>query len=149
MANRNTNPRNPQHSLFRKLTKLLSGPLSGYRQQNIRHPRRIQVDNYASRFKSTSGQTFKKSEYGQKGNYTANYMANQNRADRYADFDQMEYTPEIASALDIYADEITTSNELVPLLNIKTYDEEIKLELDNLFHNVLNIEFNIFGWTRS
>ena len=149
MANRNTNPRNPQHSLFRKLTKLLSGPLSGYKQQNIRHPRRIQVDNYASRFKSTSGQTFKKSEYGQKGNYTANYMANQNRADRYADFDQMEYTPEIASAMDIYADEITTSNELVPLLNIKTYDEEIKLELDNLFHNVLNIEFNIFGWARS
>lgn len=149
MANRNTNPRNPQHDLFKKLTKLLSGPISIMRQQNPRHPRRLQVDNYASRFRSTSGQTFKKSEYGQKGNYTANYMANQNRADRYADFDQMEYTPEIASALDIYADEITTSNELVRLLNIKTHDEEIKIELDNLFHNILNIEFNIFGWARS
>jgi len=149
MANRNTNPRNPQHDLFKKLTKLLSGPVAIMRQQNPRHPRRLQVDNYASRFKSTSGQTFKKSEYGQKGNYTANYMANQNRADRYADFDQMEYTPEIASALDIYADEITTSNELVRLLNIKTHDEEIKIELDNLFHNILNIEFNIFGWARS
>tara|TARA_R110000824_G_scaffold64934_1_gene169474 strand:- start:857 stop:2842 length:1986 start_codon:yes stop_codon:yes gene_type:complete len=149
MANRNSNPRNPQHTLFKKLTKLLSGPISGFRQQNTRHPRRLQVDNYASRFKSSSGQTFKKTEYGQKGNYTANYMANQNRSDRYGDFDQMEYTPEIASAMDIYADEITTSNELVPLLNIKTYDEEIKLELENLFHNILNIEFNIFGWARS
>jgi len=149
MANRNTNPRNPQHQLFRKLTKLLSGPLTMFRQQNQRHPRRLHLDNYASKFTSTSGQTFKKTEYGQKGNFAANYMSNQNRADRYIDFDQMEYMPEIASALDIYADEITTSTELTPLLDIKTHDEEIKIELDNLYHNILNIEFNVFGWARS
>ena len=149
MANRNSNPRNPGHELFRKLTKLLSGPLTTYRQQGVRHPRRLHLDNYSSRFKSTSGQTFKKTEYGQKGNFAANYMSNQNRTDRYMDFDQMEYMPEIASALDIYADEITTSTELTPLLDIKTHDEEIKIELENLYHNVLNIEFNIFGWARS
>ena len=136
MANRNSNPRNPGHELFRKLTKLLSGPISTYKQQNIRHPRRISLDNYSKKFKSASGQTFKKTEYGQKGNYAANYMANQNRADRYIDFDQMEYTPEIASALDIYADEITTSSELTPLLDIRTHDEEIKIELENLYHNI-------------
>ena len=39
----------------------------------------------------------------------ANFMTNQARAERYIDFDQMEYTPEIASGLDIYADEMTTS----------------------------------------
>ena len=89
MANRNTNPRNSGHELFRKLTKLLSGPISNYKQQNVRHPRRVQLDQYSKKFKSASGQTFKKSEYGQKGNYAANYMANQNRADRYLDFDQM------------------------------------------------------------
>ena len=149
MANRNTNPRNPQHSLFRKLTKLLSGPITNYRQQNVRHSRRTQLDHYSSKFTSTSGQTFKKTEYGQKGNWAANYMTNQNRADRYMDFDQMEYMPEIASALDIYADEITTSSELTPLLDIITHDEEIKIELENLYHNILNINFNLFGWARS
>ena len=94
MANRNSNPRNPQHELFRKLTKLLSGPIGTSRQQQPRSLRRMQLDNYSTKFKSASGQEFKKSAYGQKGNYTANYMANQNRADRYHDFDQMEYTPE-------------------------------------------------------
>ncbi len=44
----------------------------------------------------------------------ADYYQNQNRVERYVDFDQMEYTPEIASALDIYADEITTSSVLSP-----------------------------------
>ena len=149
MANRNSNPNNPQHQLFRKLTKLLSGPIGLYNQQLPRSLRRIQLDNYATKFKSASGQEFKKTAYGQKGNYTANYMANQNRADRYIDFDQMEYTPEIASALDIYADEITTSTEISPLLRIDTHDEEIKIELDHLFHKILNIEFNIFGWART
>ena len=51
----------------------------------------------------------------------------------------MEFMPEIASAMDIYADEITTSTEMTPLLNLKTHDEEIKLELNNLFHNILNL----------
>ena len=151
MAKRTSNPRNPQSDLFRKLTRLLSGPIATYRRQSPRRMPRGQLDFQASRFQSASGQQFKKSQFSQKGlgTYSANYMANQNRFDRYADFDQMEYTPEIASALDIFADEITTSTELTPLLDIKTPDEEIKLELNNLFHNVLNIDFNLFGWARS
>ena len=142
MANRNTNPNNPQHELFRKLTKLFSGPITNFKQQNQRSHRRVQLDKYSSKFKSTSGQTFKKTEYNNRGNYTANYLANQNRAERYIDFDQMEFMPEIASAMDIYADEITTSTEMTPLLNLKTHDEEIKIELDNLFHNTKHRKLN-------
>jgi hypothetical protein len=151
MAKRTSNPRNPQSDLFRKLTRLLSGPLATFRRQNPRRMPRGQLDFQSSRFTSASGQQFKKSQFSQNGlgTYSANYMSNQNRFDRYADFDQMEYTPEIASAMDIYADEITTSTELTPLLDIKTPDEEIKLELNTLFHNVLNINFNLFGWARS
>ena len=76
-------------------------------------------------------------------------MANQNRIERYADFDQMEYEPIIASALDVYADEMTTSTGLSRLLDIKCPNEEIKGVLDNLYNNILNIEFNLFGWCRS
>ena len=61
----------------------------------------------------------------------------------------MEYTPEIASALDIYADEMTTSTNLSPMLKIKCANDEIKLVLENLYNNILNIESNLFGWSRS
>ena len=71
------------------------------------------------------------------------------RAERYTDFDQMEYMPEIASAMDIYADEMTTASPLQPLLKINCHNEEIKELLHTLFYGVLNIEFNIFGWCRS
>ena len=151
MADRKTNPNNPQNNLFRKLTRLLSGPLQTYRKQDPRRIGRNKIDKFADRFKSTSGQQFKRADehHSAYGNMTANYMSNQNRAERYVDFDQMEYMPEIASAMDIYADEISTSSELNKILTVKTYDEEIKLELENLMFKILNIEFNLFGWARS
>ena len=46
-------------------------------------------------------------------------MASQQRTERYVDFDQMEYTPEIASALDIYADEMSTYSALTPMLTVE------------------------------
>jgi len=61
----------------------------------------------------------------------------------------MEYMPEIATALDIYADEMTTSNEYDRLLNIDCKNHEIKTIIEALFYDVLNIEFNCFGWARS
>ena len=76
-------------------------------------------------------------------------MANQNRVERYADFEQMEYEPIIASAMDVYADEMTTSSDLQDLLTIKCPNEEIKNILDSLYRKTLNIEFNLFGWART
>ena len=147
MADNTRNPKNAQNTLFRKLTRLLSGPLVNYQQQYPHKPTKRQL---AYRHpKSASGQQFKKSEYNPYDSIQANYMSNQNRADRYVDFDQMEYTPEIASALDIYADEMTTSSDLRPLLTIHCQNEEIKNVLHTLYHKVLNIDFNLFGWSRS
>jgi hypothetical protein len=61
----------------------------------------------------------------------------------------MEYTPEIASALDIYADEMTTHSSLQPMLNIRCPNEEIKAVLATLYQNILNVEYNLFGWCRT
>ena len=141
--------RNPDSPLFKKLTRLLSGPLITYRTQTARRLRRRQLDMYASRFKSASGQQFKKTEYNPFDNLMAAVMSEQHRLERYVDFDQMEYTPEIASALDIYADEMTTSTKLNPLLTIDCPNDEIKNILDSLYHKVLNIDFNLFGWCRT
>jgi hypothetical protein len=76
-------------------------------------------------------------------------MASQQRTERYVDFDQMEYTPEIASALDIYADEMTTYSSLSPMLNVECDNEEIKAILQSLYVNVLNIDHNLFSWCRT
>jgi len=76
-------------------------------------------------------------------------MDAQSRLTRYSDFDQMEYTPELASALDIYADEMTTFNVYNKMLKIQCPDEEIKQLLETLFYKVLNLEFNLFGWSRT
>ena len=146
------NTRNPNAPLFKRLTRLLSGPIVNYRNQVARDERRNDLDKYRYRFRSLSGQEFKRSDSNFSQNYnmfTSAAFRNQNRAERYVDFEQMEYMPEIASALDIYADEMTTSNEYDRLLNIDCRNHEIKLILESLYYDALNIEFNAFGWARS
>jgi len=152
MASNDRNTRNPAAPLFKRLTRLLSGPIVNYRTQVARQERRNDLDKYRYRFRSMSGQEFKRSDNNLSQNYnlfTSAAFRNQNRAERYIDFEQMEYMPEIASALDIYADEMTTSNEYDRLLNIDCLNHEIKTILESLFYDALNIEFNCFGWARS
>tara|TARA_Y100001973_G_C5204980_1_gene340799 strand:+ start:337 stop:2295 length:1959 start_codon:yes stop_codon:yes gene_type:complete len=143
------NPYNDENSLFKSLTRLFSGPITNRRTQTGRQLRRRHLDIYANRFKSASGKQFKKVEYNPMTVLAANMISNRNRSERYVDFDQMEYTPEIASSLDIYADEMTTHSSLQRMLRISCPNEEIKSILDNLYHNVLNIEHNLFGWCRT
>ena len=142
-------PYNPQSDLFRALTRLFSGPITQRRTQTGRQLKRRDLDMYAKRFRSASGQQFKKWEYNPINNLTLNMVSNRNRAERYVDFDEMEYVPEIASSLDIYADEMTTHTDIRPMMRIKCANEEIKHILQNLYHNVLNIEHNLFGWART
>jgi hypothetical protein len=143
------NTRNPQSLLFRRLTRLLSGPLTQYKTQNNHRLRRIDLDKYASTFTSASGKDFKKTAYNPYDNLQANVMATQARTERYVDFDQMEYTPEIASSLDIYADEMSTYSSLSPMLRVECDNEEIRAILESLYLNVLNIEHNLFSWCRT
>ena len=139
--------RNDQSSLYKRLTRLFSGPLTNYKRQTPRREKRRQLDKYY--FQSATGQQFKKASYDPFENLSSNIMASQNRVERYADFEQMEYEPIIASALDVYADEMSTSNAFNDVLDIKCSNEEIKIILDHLYTDILNIEFNLFGWCRS
>lgn len=147
--NKGKNPYNETSGLFRALTKLFSGPIVNRRTQTGRQIRRRHLDIYSSRFKSASGKQFKKTEYNPMNVMAVNMISNRNRAERYVDFDQMEYEPIIASALDIYADEMTTYSGLNPMLHIKCPNDEIKTILESLYFNVLNINHNLFGWSRT
>ena len=149
MADNTKNPNNPQSELFRRLTRLFSGPITNWRTQMNRKIRRTALDKYSSDFRSASGQQFKRAEYSPFDVMHSKIMAQQNRAERYIDYEQMEYMPEIASAMDIYADEMTTHTALTPMLSIDCHNEEIKAILQSLYSNVLNLEHNLFGWCRS
>jgi len=147
MADQRKNIKNKDSQLFRSLTRLFSGPLINYRQQAQLRFKRRQLNKFD--FNSTSGKQFQKTSYNPFDAIQANIMANQTRAERYSDFDQMEFTPEIASALDIYADEMTTYSGLSKMLHVKSPNQEIKGILETLYYDVLNIEFSLFGWCRT
>lgn len=71
------------------------------------------------------------------------------RAASYYDYEAMEYTPEIAAALDIFAEEATTANESGEILSIYSESARIKNELTDLFENVLDINTNLTSWARN
>lgn len=79
-----------------------------------------------------------------------NYLAFQQiRQELFRDYDAMDMDPIIGAALDIYADESTARNEYGRVLEIKTNNEQIKAILDNLFYDIINVEFNMWPWVRN
>ena len=149
MADQSRNPRNNVSPLFKALTRIFSGPIVNYNQRQVALDRRNNLNKYSTKFKSLAGLEFKKARYNPYDYMQTSIMVNHNRAERYLDFDQMEYMPELASAMDIYADEMTTHSILTPLLKIDCHNEEIKSILTELYYNVLNIESNLFSWCRN
>ena len=89
-----------------------------------------------------------KSFYEQAGG--AQSMAYQQvRREVFRDFDAMDNDPILSSALDIYADESTLKNEFGDTLMIHSDNQKVQDVLNNLFYDVLNIEFNLWPWVRN
>ena len=80
-------------------------------------------------------------------NPTLNYQSM--RLQLYSDYEAMDTDPIIAAALDIISDESTTRNEYGDVLSINSSDENVRKVLQNLFYDVLNIEFNLATWVRN
>ena len=71
------------------------------------------------------------------------------RREVFRDFDAMDNDPILASALDIYADESTLKNEFGDTLMIHSDNQRVQSVLQNLFYDVLNVEFNLWPWVRN
>jgi hypothetical protein len=80
-------------------------------------------------------------------NPTMNYQTL--RIQLYTDYEAMDTESIIASTLDIISDESTLKNETGEVLQIRSADENIQRILYNLFYDILNIEFNLWMWTRN
>ena len=127
-----------QASLFTRLTKLFrSGPIVKRRVRNIATPGA-----------SSALEVFKRA-HSDVYNSTLSAYGAFDRMSRYSDFSEMEGTPEIASALDIYAEETVSSDEHGKVLHVYSDNRKVQDLLENLFYDILNIEFNLVMWTRN
>ncbi len=125
-------------SLFQRLTQLFrSGPVI-----------RRKVKDYREPTASSAYEMFRKN---QSDIYTSTVSAYGafDRMSRYSDFSEMEATPEISSALDIYAEETVAQDERGHVLHIHSENRRVKELLETLFNDTLNIEFNLPMWTRN
>jgi hypothetical protein len=61
----------------------------------------------------------------------------------------MDMDPIIASCLDIYSDECLTYNEMGKVLTVHSTNNNVKQILENLFGDILNIQHNLWSWTRN
>jgi len=67
----------------------------------------------------------------------------------YADFEGMEFFPEIAAALDIMMEESTTLNADNKVINIFSESRRVRRILDDLFFNRLDLHTSLPMWTRN
>jgi len=137
MADRKTNQSTA--SLFRRLTKLFrSGPVV----------KRSVLDFDGKSTPSSAFEIFKKNQ-SQVYSAAMSAYGTYDRMARYSDFSEMEYTPEIASALDIYSEESVAGDENGRSLHIYSENSRIREVLNELFYETLNIEFNMTSWVRN
>ena len=126
-------------NLFQKLTGLFrSGPVI---------KRKVKTLNQTSSSKS-SLEVFRKA-HSDVYNSTLRAYGSYDRMARYSDFSEMEATPEINSALDIYAEECVSPDVEGQVLHIYSENRMIKKILNELFYDTLNIDFNLVMWVRN
>lgn len=76
-------------------------------------------------------------------------LAETTRYSAFVDYDGMDYYPIIGSALNMYADEVTTIGEDGNLINVYAKSPRVKAIIEDLLYNVLDINTNLFPWTRT
>lgn len=86
--------------------------------------------------------------YNNRNIYNPNLNYQTLRVQLYSDYEAMDTDAIVSSALDVVADECLLKNDQGEILTIKSSDENIKRTLENLFYDVLNVDFNLWGWVR-
>jgi len=126
------------NNLFRRLTQLFSGGPVVKRK----------VKKVSPKTNTSSFDLFRKT---QSTVYSAAMSAygTYDRLARYSDFSEMEYTPELSSALDIYSEEVASPDETGSILHIFSDNQRIQEILEDLFIDTLNIDFNLTSWVRN
>lgn len=143
---------NLNFSLLQRLTRIFSGPLARKRFNNSLKLKR----RYYNKFNyqqvpwnfSVFGNIHKTEQRWLERAYQDS-LNDQERIMRYREFELMETMPEIARALEIYADECTVSTKLTDVLDIESNNIYLKEVLWRLFYDTLDIKGNLWGWVKN
>lgn len=126
-------------NIFNRLTTLFrSGPVVKRRVRQYK----------ASETSTSAYELFRKTQSNVYSTAMSAYGA-YDRMARYSDFQEMEYTPEIASALDIYSEETVSPDDRGNILHIYSENAQIQRLLNELFYDTLNVNFNMTSWVRN
>jgi hypothetical protein len=144
-----------ESNIFGKLKRLFS---TGTIVRNIggKQLRVADTDNIQSFINRRGVDRFNRVYTTQSGGYGSSHGRTEQaaafqgaRLQLFRDYDMMDNDAIIASVLDIYADESTIKDEYGEILGIKSSNKNVKEILHNLFYDILNIEFNLWPWTRN
>ena len=81
--------------------------------------------------------------------YTQAVYYEPTRLASFYDYESMEFTPEISTALDIYSEESTTPDKDGKMLQIYSESKRIRTILEDLFINALDVNTNLPMWIRN
>jgi hypothetical protein len=141
-----------QENLFKRLRKLFSTGVIvrhvGGKKLKVADTDYVQStlsNSYRDRF----SRIYSSAGAGQSSQYGINMSYHTQRLMLFNEYDLMDADPIINSALDVYADECTLKDEYDEVVTIQTDDENIKEILDNLFYDILNLDYNLYPWIRN
>ena len=104
------------------------------------------VNNFIDRYSKLMGTTSTMTWAGRQNQRSAYETA---RLELFRDYEAMDSDPIISSALDIYSDESTVNNVENRILTVRSDNPKVTKILNNLFYDILNIEFNLWSWIRN
>jgi len=124
-------------SKFDTLKKILTGGSAQYKVPTERPSMRTQKNVFDSFQKAASSI------------YQQGLGGGIERAERYRDYDEMDLYPEVARALDIYADDSMVYGVEGNVLDIFSEDNKIREELEELYYERLDLDFHLWTWIRN
>lgn len=122
---------------FKILRNILQGNSAKYKVPTERPTLSLQRQAFDSFYKAANTM------------YQHNLRGTGERMERIQDYDEMESVPEISKALDIMADDSLTYSENGNILEIITDDSRIKNTLEELYYQILDVDFHLWHWTRN
>lgn len=140
-------------NLFRRLRKLFAAGaiVRHVGGKRLKITDTDQVQQYLSNsYRDRYSRIFSGAGYGNTWNnqYGLNMAFQTQRIMLFREYDVMDADPYIAAALNVYADHCVLASEQGEILKIESDNHEIKEILHNLFYDIMNIEFNLWAWTR-
>lgn len=138
---------NEQQLFYQRLTRLFrSGPaiqrkIKGYDYKNY-FDKTLMQNNLGYRSVSPFGK--ESSPFSVLGGYGI-----LDRIARYSEFSEMEQRNEIFTALNLYADETCAVDERGKCFHVFSNNPDVKRQLEELFYDTLNVEFNLRPWVRN